>query len=368
MSAAADFQKQPAAPEVAASRYVETIARLGSAGYKLLPLGDGPDGKKPLIANWSAARGCSVKTSIELMQKRGSQMYGIRLEGLVVVDCDTDNTATRNYVEQHFGLSPFMTRTTRGLHYWFKAGFYVPPKVRLPDISIDFKTGAGSFVVGPDSVRPDNGKVYQTAGSPLGFAARLPIFQATPPLWERDSKRAEEGTRDRHLYRRGIELALVADSEAEVFEELCAYRDLECENPEGVSNAEVRAKAKWAWRHREKLYLWGGRNSTFAINRSATAALAGHKKGDDAALLYMVLSQTHGHRHEIFFTVVAEGLIAKGHLPNQSKSRIYRDILTLIEVNLLALVRRGHFDSVSKRRQPHIYKLCLPHHNGEGEV
>ncbi|MBZ9981315.1 bifunctional DNA primase/polymerase [Mesorhizobium sp. BR-1-1-8] len=367
MSAAVQFQEQSAASG-AAPRHFETIARLHGAGYKLLPLGDGPDGKKPLVANWSAARGHSVKTCIELMQKRNSEMYGIRLDGLVVVDCDTDNAATRNYVEQHFGLSPFMTRTARGLHYWFRAGFYVPPKVRLPDISIDFKTGPGSFVVGPDSVRPDNGKVYQAIGSPLGFAARLPIFQATPPQWQHGSKRAEVGTRDRHLYRRGIELALVADSEAEVFEELCAYRDLECDNPEGVSNAEVRAKARWAWRNRERLYIWGGRNSTFAIHRSATAALAAHKNGDDAALLYMVLNGAHGHRPEIFFTIVPDGLIAKGHLPNQSKSRIYRDILTLIEVHLVALVRRGHFDSVTKRRHPHVYKLCLPEQNGGGEV
>lgn len=366
MSAAADFQKLPFLSEVrgVGSRYAETIARLHGAGYKLLPLGDGPDGKKPLVANWSAARGCSVATCLGLMGKAGSQMYGIRLDGLVVVDCDTHNAATRDYVEQHFGLSPVMTRTSRGVHYWFRAGFYVPPNVRLPDISIDFKTGAGSFVVGPDSVRPDNGQSYEAAGAPLGFAARLPIFQATPPQWQPGSKRAEVGKRDRHLFRRGIELALVADSEAEVFEELCLLRDLECDNPESVSNAEVRGKARWAWRNRDRLYVWGGRNSTFATNRTATAALAAHNKGDDAALLYMVLNQNHGHRPGKLFTVVAQGLIDKGHLPFQSKTRIYCDIRTLIEVGLLQVVRHGR----RSQKEPNVYRLCLPAQSEKGEV
>lgn len=332
-----------------------TIARLYGAGYKMLPLGDGADGKKPLIGNWSAAKGCSPSTLAQLMGGAGSQMYGIRLDGLLVVDCDTDNPSTRNYVEQHFGLSPCMTRTSRGLHFWYRAGAYVPGKVRLPDISIDFKTGSGSFVVGPGSVRPDNGIVYTPAGAPLGFPASLPVFHAQPPQRE-VTARVKEGNRDGHLFRRAVEQALSADSEAEVFEELCAFRDIECENPESVTDSEIRAKARWAWRNRDRLFLMGGTNSTFSTNHRATAALASRPNSGDASLLYMVLNQNHGHRPGKVFTIIPDGLIAKGHLPCMSRNGIYRARDFLLSADLLEIVKLARPHS----KEPHLYRLRLP--------
>ncbi|TIS58711.1 MAG: hypothetical protein E5X11_12900 [Mesorhizobium sp.] len=78
----------------------------------------------------------------------------------------------------------------------------------------------------------------------------------------------------------------------------------------------------------------------------------------------MVLNGMHGHRPGKLFTVVAQGLIDKGHLPLQSKSRIYRDVLVLVAVGLLQVVRRGR----RSQKEPNVYRLCLPDRSEKGEV
>lgn len=368
-----ETRNQNEKPSGFSGKQAETIARLHAAGFKLLPLGGGPDGKKPAIANWSDARGCSVATCLHQMEKAGSQMYGIRLGGLMVVDCDTDNDQTRDYVEQHFGLSPFMTRTAKGLHYWFRFrdGDRAPSKVRLSGIAIDFKHGAGSFVVGPGSVRPDNGVAYQPIGNPLGFIGSLPPFSAvSPPTeWEvrAPSGKIAVGNRNGALWRRALELVSVSESADEVLGELQAFRDLDCDDPETVPDSELMGLVRWAFasREREGFVLWSGQNSQFKKNRRSVVALASVKNGGDGSLLYDVLVSKHGHVAGKFFTIVADGLIAKGHLPKMSRSQIYRARDTLIEVDLLEKVFHG------RRKEPHLYRLRLPGlvpSKGRGEV
>src|SRR5690606_21945337 len=89
-----------------------------------------------------------------------SSTYGIRLEGLRVVDVDSDTPEARVYVENYIGHSPYRVKTSRGYHLWFRHKGEKPQNVRNAFIAIDFKTGGNQQVVGPRSIRPDK-VVYQ---------------------------------------------------------------------------------------------------------------------------------------------------------------------------------------------------------------
>ena len=108
---------------------LDTMRRLYEAGFSLIPLGR-ENGKKPLVSSWTGRR-LPLVTVIKRMQEVGSATYGIRLNDLTVVDCDTDNAETRQLVRERFGATPVMVRTARGVHYYFKTCLlYTSPSPR----------------------------------------------------------------------------------------------------------------------------------------------------------------------------------------------------------------------------------------------
>ena len=72
------------------------VARLKGAGFPLLPLG-GADGKAPLSRAW-AGPGLTLARILAPMHRTGSTAYGVRLDGLAVVDCDSDVSGRRNFL------------------------------------------------------------------------------------------------------------------------------------------------------------------------------------------------------------------------------------------------------------------------------
>ena len=91
---------------------IDEIVRLYRAGFSLLPLGR-TDGKAPL---------CRYRPDVRLplgrilapMHRAGSSTYGVRLAGLVVVDCDEDSPELVQQIEARFGRPPCMSKRREG--------------------------------------------------------------------------------------------------------------------------------------------------------------------------------------------------------------------------------------------------------------
>lgn len=92
-------------------------------------------------------------------------MYGIRLDGLAVIDCDTDDPALIAEMEARFGASPGHVRTPRGLHLYYRLFYQATvPNLRSEGLPVDIKTGPRSYAVGPGSERPDGGLYVPVRG------------------------------------------------------------------------------------------------------------------------------------------------------------------------------------------------------------
>ena len=128
------------------------MTQLFSAGFSLLPLG-GSNGKKPIV-EFKGRKRLPLGVIVNRMAAGGSLTYGIRLDGLLVIDVDTDAPEARAYVEHRFAASGARTRTKRGFHLYYQFIDGKPPKaVRLPNIAIDFKTGRNSVNSGAQTTR-----------------------------------------------------------------------------------------------------------------------------------------------------------------------------------------------------------------------
>lgn len=328
----------PAHPRLPAALTSE-MSRLFSSGYSLVPLG-GPDGKKPIVAFRDRKR-FPLSLVIERMGAAASCTFGIRLKGLLVVDVDTDTPQARQYVKKRFGTSPFVVRTSRGYHIYFRHTGPKPPRVRLSEIAIDFKSGENEFVVGPQSQRPD-GTVYM-AEAALVAAESLPIFEdrqavmangPKPPV-EKDG-RIQEGERHSALKRHAGELISTAATLEQFTRDLLAFRDRKLDGPGDFGDDQVSSLAHWFWEKREKGGLWAGLDSVVKIHRSVIHELASRGKGL-ALALYSVLVAEHGHVRGKTFAIVPDALRASCRLKG-GRRQIYLAIDELVELDLLVCV------------------------------
>ncbi len=102
-------------------------------------------------------------------------------------------------------------------------------------------------------------------------------------------------SRNTALWRSAIEYAPCVNSLAALAGDLRAHRDWHFENPETVSEDEVRRVSEWAWQKRLDNQIWSGRRSEVRFPRSVMDRLLRHKHGADAFLLYCLLRSEHGH-------------------------------------------------------------------------
>ncbi len=152
------------------------------------------------------------------MRRAGSLTYGVRLDGLMVVDLDTDNDATRAYFANRFEPSPIIVATGRGSHHYYRYRGPAVSAVREPEIAIDFKSGKSAFVVGPGSLRPD-GKSYQVLSD--DFAVPAPWFVDRGPIIRPAKNPAlaiPVGSRHPELLKKAVEYCHCVDT----FDELLA--------------------------------------------------------------------------------------------------------------------------------------------------
>jgi hypothetical protein len=316
---------------------LDAMSAMMGAGYPaLIPLG-GNDGKKPLVRGWHSHR-LALKTVTRRLEQARSKTYGVRLDGLLVVDLDTNNEATRLYVDEAFPSTPFVVRTGRGEHRYYRHKGPAPKAIRTDEIAIDFKAGPSAFVVGPGSVRPD-GREYVSTARDIPNVAELPLFReyrVQPKLV--GSGKVPEGNRNTALYQRAVEYAPMVDEFEDLLGDLTALRDIEFDDAASVPDSEILKVAKWAWHLRLEGRLWSGRNSEVRINRLAMDLLFQIADGPDAFALYSILVANHGHHPSKEFAIAPDAMLDAG-LIKMSRSGLYRARKILVDVGLIENVR-----------------------------
>lgn len=335
------------------------MTRLFKAGFSLLPLG-GASGKTPLV-KFSARKRLPLDVVFARMAQVRSRTYGIRLNGLLVIDVDNDTPEVRTYVTNRFGEAPVNVRTRRGYHLYYRYTGAKPKTVREPGIAIDFKAGPNEYVVGPRSERPD-GTTYRLDGA-LPGPAHLPLFvdrdvNGPPPKHIDPSGLVEEGHRHDSLKRRAHELALEGRSHSELTRELLAFRDTCLFRPEAFSDEELVELANWYCEKRSAGKLWGGSHSVVPIERSAIDRLLAADNGV-ATLLFLLLSASHQHQPDTPFAIVPDALRAAGPM-KAGRRQIYNAITALVKMGLLVIAR-----SQRRPNQPKLFLLGNRERRGE---
>ncbi len=323
------------------------VARLKRAGFPLLPLG-GADGKSPLMRVW-AGPDVTLARILAPMHRTGSQVYGVRLDGLAVIDCDSDDSALVAQMEARFGTSPVHIKTPRGRHLYYRAAGAVP-NLRGEGLPVDIKTGARSYVVGPLSLRPDGG-FYDPAKGLLGKDA-LPLLRCAASLMPAPIL---TGHRHVELVKEAMRMVELVDSAAELQANLAGIRDDWCVDPGTMPDDELRDIADWAWKCRLENRIYRGRDSAFPVRRLALDALRGAANGADAIALLVLLEDQHGHSPGKRFPLDFDAMRAAGLL-NLSKPRLRAARRTLEGAGLLRLVGRHRAGS-----RPQTFALTRSH-------
>ncbi|MEH3125545.1 bifunctional DNA primase/polymerase [Agrobacterium cavarae] len=320
------------------------LFRLHNAGFSLLPLGL----KREPLVKFSTAVGKPTKRLplslvIEKMAGAGSANYAIRLDGLLVVDVDTDTPEARSYVERRFGNSAVQVKSPRGIHHYYQHDGKAPKAIRLPGISIDFKAGCQSLIAGPYAERADGQQYLPLKGKLLSVSA-LPLFTDNDLAEEEDFEepmprsatgKVARGDRHQSLKKRGMQLVHTAEDEADLFDNLRLFRDWECDFPEEVPDSEIVSLARWFWFKRCNNEIWGGRNSPMGMTRASFDQLINVRYGDQAWLLYSFVHSNHEHVGREF-SIVPEAILAAGKLQALSKKDIYRAAKILVDQKLLS--------------------------------
>lgn len=311
------------------------LARLVRAGFPLLPLGGGDDGKSPLLRAW-AGPNLTLARVLAPLYRTGAQVYGIRLDGLAVVDCDDDSPELVAAMEARFGPSPVHVKTPRGRHLYYRATGK-PPNLRGEGLPVDIKAGAAAYVVGPHSQRADGG-LYLPVKGVLGKDTLPPLRLPSAPEGDiAGSGLIPVGQRHNSLIREGVRMVEFVDSLEELTANLAAVRDDFCEDTAPMPDSEVQAIAAWAWELRARNSIYRGRDSEFRVQRAALDALRRWDNGTDATMLYILLVDLHGHAPGKRFALDFKAMRAAG-LSRLSVPRLRAARRTLQAVGLLALV------------------------------
>lgn len=341
----------------------DEMARLHHAGFSLLPLGGGDDGKKPLVS-FKGKPPLPLRSVLGPMHGNGSQCYGIRLHGLAVIDCDEDDPDLVAQLEARFGASPVHVKTPRGRHLYYRAEGRAFPNLKNERLPVDIKRGGNSYVMGPGSVRPDGGTYLPLKGDLA--VDHLPLMALSKPatparsVTDHRSKVAPdltpsglipEGMRNTILMHFAGQMVEYVDGVEELFGKLQAIRGDQFENPETFSDSEVWGIANWRWKIRCANKLYHGRNSEFMIHRAAIDAIRDFPNSSDAIALYVTLVDQHGHTPARRFPLDYAAMFDAG-LTDLSRERFRAARRTLEAAGLLE-VAQNH----SAGRRKRTYRL-----------
>lgn len=323
---------KPALPE----DFRAEMARLHRAGFALLPLGSGDDGKRPLLGGW-VAKDLTLTQVFGPMHRTGVAMYGIRLDGLAVVDCDTDDPALVIEMEARFGPSPVHVRTPRGRHLYYRANGK-PPNLRREGLAVDIKTGASAYVTGQLSMRPDGG-TYAPVKGRLGVDPLPSMSCVKSPSLATEKLQVPIPAGDRHneLVKLAVRRAGDVSGPDDLAAELRATRDEWCKTPETMPDSELAGIAGWVWRCRLENRLYAGRMGAFSLHRQPLDLLRGKPAQEDALALYVRLVDLHGQIPGKTFPLCHPAMKEAG-LTSLSKARFLAARRALEHAGLLKMI------------------------------
>ena len=326
------------------------LARLARAGFSLLPLGGGADGKAPLLKSWADPK-ITLRHVLAPLHRTGSLVYGVRLDDLAVIDCDDDSPELVAAMEARFGPSPVHVKTPRGRHLYYRAiRAGELPNLRGEGLPVDIKRGPRAYVVGPLSLRPDGG-LYSPVKGVLGVDALPPLRASEGPQNAPERRGRPDaipvGSRHPYLRKEAVRMVGFVDSAEELAANLEAVRDDLCASPETLPDAELRDIAEWAWSCRLNNRVFQGRDSAFSVDRQALDALRRWNNETDAIALYVLLKGLHGHIPGKRFALDFKAMRAAG-LSRQSIPRLRAARNTLQAVGLLEVAGKHRAGSVHR--------------------
>jgi hypothetical protein len=194
----------------------------------------------------------------DFQRPRPSAPYGVVLGRLLVVD--TDSAAAETWVATHVPATPFMVKTARGWHRYFRAPeASVAAIIHRDELAIECRR-QGQYVVGPGSPHAQQPHVYVAADWSWDWS-EVPVFpsdfcfddrpsQAVGNAYEPPSRIAR-GERHHELFRLLRHLkGLRATVETARFT-VGLYNRNCCDEPL-AENAEFEAWFRRAWRLRDR--------------------------------------------------------------------------------------------------------------------
>lgn len=326
-------------------RHLEAVlaeaSRLRKAGFKPVPLGGGSDGKVPSVK--SAGRAALGATAFrrKLIEKE-TTMYGVRLDGIVVLDCDVHDDELVRILEERFGTAAVKVQSPRGMHLYYADIDRCYPDLKREGYPVDVKRGTNQYVVGSGSVRPDGGEYVAVLGS-LGETALLPLRDSKRETFASDQSKqvtvftsdglVRVGSRHSHLKRRAAQLAASSETADELFRNLVFIRDENCQDPSSVSDDEVRNLAEWAFTRHQQGRLYGLAGGYVSVPHRMIDRLTAHP---DALALYLRLLATHRCKEKAEFALSYDGMVANS-LINMSRRAFRSAVDTLVTVGAISV-------------------------------
>ena len=338
----------------------QQILRLHGEGFGLLPLRD----KKPLV-KFKDTGPLPAEVVINRIIKVGSDCYGVRLNGIVVLDIDDPASAEELLAEMQnrFGTCGVIVRTSRGYHLYYRYHAGVLPDLQSEGLAVDVKTGSNAYVVGPGSVRSD-GVRYDLIKGPLSWESLTAIqglsAQNAVITQQHSNQRPVQhtldglvpvGSRHKHLKACGWEMIEHVASYDEIYQNLIHERDNACVDPESYNDEEVQGIAEWLWKKRCSNQLYKDGRSAFKVRRDALELI----KGETApTALYVQLCDVHGHLPGKMFSLCHESMKRSG-LTDLGRRAFHAAVKRLVAVGLLQVAKQHR--AGSNRRQ---YRLSHP--------
>jgi hypothetical protein len=271
---------------------------------------------------------------------------------LVVVDCDDDYALA--VAEARFGRTLILVRTPRGvgghLYYRAPAGEVRQQNLRRSEgLAIDIKAGKGAVVIAPPSIRPSTGIPYRFERGSWADLSQLPLFPLPGSnVLDRPSQ-VREGSRNNHLFRRGLHLALGCSGEGELLNKLLVVNEAECEPP--LDWNEVLKIARSAWDYESSGRNWVGREARVHATKAELDRLSPHS---DALALFLNLRHAHRGRREAFCAspkAMAQAEVVNGW---RHPHRYRKAIQLLLDLGFLVRIRTGGRGA----RDPSLYALA----------
>ena len=323
--------------------------------FEVMPL-SGTDGKKPRV--WAFKnRTIHHREAIRLLETGEISTFGVRLNGLTVIDVDAKNWDHVVAVQSLLGTSSFIVETGRGYHLYYRGENRFKNPFSFP---VDVKSGWNSYVVGPHSVRPD-GVVYMPSKGnlidPPLTACNMPtslLRKSHTPLYNQMSVNQNGKVRlgDRHKYLLSAAWRLADECvDAEELAIKLKWHAVEkCVGAENIATKELEDIASWIWGRESRGKRYSEEYSEVKISRSVIKRLIGLSGGFDTLALYVLLSDKHLHMGKDF-AINFSGM-KRAQLTDLGRDRFNRAKKLLLE---LGLIQRAKNYKVGCR--PNTYKF-----------